>query len=170
MKMPPHRYSKVNDQKIVDIIVETIGAGSPIEFAAERAGVSRDTYLYWMRKGREAETLLEEGKPVPAELAPYYSFLNQIKKAQNDAVVVNCAIIQQAARKSWQAAAWWLERTKPEHFAQKSKVNMQHEGEVNVNSQATVANVAKDADPLEFAGVVTRLLEEATGTKDPSTE
>jgi len=53
----------------------------------------------------------------------YLEFLESIKKAVQLARQVNLAVIHKAAQDgSWQAAAWFLERTDFEHFGNKSKL------------------------------------------------
>ena len=47
----------------------------------------------------------------------YVQLFQAVQKAESDAVARNVAVIQTAAKKSWQAAAWWLERRYPEEFA-----------------------------------------------------
>lgn len=40
-----------------------------------------------------------------------------VKRAEAEAVALRLAVIQAAAAKSWQAAAWWLERRHPDQWA-----------------------------------------------------
>lgn len=65
--------------------------------------------MKWMARGRK-ET---EGI--------YFQFVQAIKKARSEAMDRNVEIIQTAAKKTWQAAAWYLERQFPEEFASESK-------------------------------------------------
>ena len=52
----------------------------------------------------------------------YLDFSDSIKRAVQKARQVNLAVIRKAAQDgSWQAAAWFLERTDFEHFGNKSK-------------------------------------------------
>ncbi len=49
-------------------------------------------------------------------------FLESIKKAKAKAVIRNVLIIQTAAKKTWQAAAWWLERSHHKDWGIKKQI------------------------------------------------
>lgn len=85
-------------------IIETLRAGAYIDHAAARAGVSRATVYAWLDKGKNQSTGL------------YRDFLDAVMQARADAVIRNVALIQNAARNDWRAAAWYLERTLPEMY------------------------------------------------------
>jgi hypothetical protein len=89
-------------------IVEAVAAGNTRHDAAEYAGVGRSTFLAWLARGRKKNG--RNGRP-------YRDLLDAVKKAEAGAVVRNVAIIQKAAQKTWQAAAWWLERKNPQDWA-----------------------------------------------------
>lgn len=77
----------------------------------------------WLERGKiEAENiaagLTSEGESNSEE--EYVAFWNDIAKARADAIVRNVTLIQKAAQDgSWQAAAWWLERTAPSEYGRK---------------------------------------------------
>src|SRR5262249_54121524 len=87
-------------------VCDAIAAGNTRHDAAEYAGVGESTLRSWLARGRRQR----RGK--------YRTFLAAVKKAEADAVVRNVAIIQKAATKTWQAAAWWLERKRGEDWSQ----------------------------------------------------
>jgi hypothetical protein len=87
-------------------ICDAIAAGNTRHDAAEYAGVGASTVRAWLATGRRQR----RGR--------FRAFLAAVKKAEADAVVRNVAIIQKAAHKSWQAAAWWLERKRGEDWSQ----------------------------------------------------
>jgi transposase len=87
-------------------ICEAVAAGNTRHDAAAYAGVGRSTFLAWLARGKQ-----KKGG------ARYRDFRDAVKKAEADAVVRNVAIIQQAADKTWQAAAWWLERKYPQDWS-----------------------------------------------------
>ena len=64
-------------------------------------------------------------------------------------VVAACliAVIQEAFGKSWQAAAWWLERRKHEDYAQRQRVDM------NVDLHRVAEKLA-DADGLDADALI----------------
>lgn len=86
-------------------IVQAISAGNYLKHAAMYAGVCADSVNYWCKRGEREHAGI------------YFAFSEAVKKAEAAAVARNVAIIQQAAHKSWQAAAWWLERKFPDDFA-----------------------------------------------------
>ena len=50
-----------------------------------------------------------------------WQFRQAVLKAQADAEVRNVAIVEQAATRSWQAAAWWLERKHNARWGRKER-------------------------------------------------
>lgn len=85
-------------------ICEALRAGNTRTAAGAYAGISHQTFTNWF-KGNE-------------------DFADAVLKAEADAEVRNVAIIQTAAKETWTAAAWWLERRKPENWRQKKDLNV----------------------------------------------
>lgn len=52
------------------------------------------------------------------------TFRDAVEKAEGEAEATYSAIVADAAPKSWQAAAWWLERRRSEHFGRHDRVEM----------------------------------------------
>jgi transposase len=102
-------------------------------------GVRRETFSQWVNHPRtENQTNLA----------------NALKKAEADAKAAMLTAIQKAAMepKTWQAAAWWLERKYPEEFA-RPEVQLQREA------------MRESTDQLikGFEGVVVKIREAAYG-------
>ena len=87
-------------------LCEAIAAGNTRHDAAEYAGIGESTLRAWLAKGKHQRR------------GTYRALLAAVKKAEADAVVRNVAIIQKAASKTWQAAAWWLERKRANDWSQ----------------------------------------------------
>ena len=87
-------------------LCEAIAAGNTRHDAAEYAGMAESTLRAWLAKGKRQRR------------GQYRALLAAVKKSEADAVVRNVAIIQKAAPKSWQAAAWWLERKRANDWSQ----------------------------------------------------
>ena len=100
------RQSKLTAERQARLC-EALRAGNTRAAAADYAGVGKTTFYRWIDKGKEQKT------------GVFRDFWDAVKKAEADAEVRNVAIIQQAAKKTWQAAAWWLERRRPEAWAQR---------------------------------------------------
>jgi hypothetical protein len=104
-------------------LIQALNAGNTRRAACDYSGVSEDSFARW--------------------LARYADFADAVTKAEADAEVRNVAIIQQAASKSWQAAAWWLERRR--HDDWRSRQEVQQAGEMTVK----VVYASPDADLAE---------------------
>lgn len=77
-------------------------------------------------------------------MADNLEFLDAVKKAEEEAVVRNVAIINKAASTSWQAAAWWLERRRPADFSIKQL--QEHSGGLRI--EVTYADSANPTPPV----------------------
>lgn len=96
-------------QAISDKIVEAILAGNYQDAAARYAGIDPATFYRWMQKGDGSDD-------------HYGEFREAVENAKAAAEVENVAIIRRAARDgTWQAAAWWLERTRPQKYGRKER-------------------------------------------------
>jgi hypothetical protein len=116
--------------ELQDRIVELIRLGNYSEDAAGAVGIGRTTFFLWMARGKaEAERLklIPNAKPIELE-TPYVEFMNAVEKARDEATARNVAIIQKSASNgTWQAAAWWLERTRQNTYGRKERI--EHTGQ-----------------------------------------
>lgn len=106
------RQARAYTPEVAARIVELVSAGVPIEHAVSAAGVSKATFYRWMQ-------LAESGKAGGKVATHYIDLRDAVEKARSEAVAHNVAIVEAAAPKNWQAAAWWLERVHPEQFARR---------------------------------------------------
>lgn len=118
-------------------IVEAIEAGNYLDTAARLGGISPAGFYKWMDRGnREIDRLTVDptAEPDPDEV-PFVEFVEAVERAKATAEGRNVAIIQKAAITTWQAAAWWLERTRPKKFArlEKSEVTGPEGGAVRID-------------------------------------
>lgn len=111
---------KLLDQDRVDNLLRNIRLGAYMDAAAEHAGIGERTLYRWLEKGRtEAEHVDQGHEPNPDE-AVYLHFWQEVQKARAEAEVRHVANITTAANNgTWQASAWWLERTRPEKYGRK---------------------------------------------------
>lgn len=99
------RPSKLTEE-VQKRIVDAIALGNYLDTAAQYGNVNPSTFHRWMERGSREDA--EE---------PYASFYEQVEQAKAAAEVRAIARIQAAANDgTWQAAAWWLERTRPKKF------------------------------------------------------
>lgn len=111
-------------------ICQVIAAGNYIKVAAEYVGLPPQRIFDWMKKGENAKS------------GRYREFYDAVKKAQKQAEIRNVAIIQEAAQKQWQAAAWYLERKHPERWG-RVRVDVNHTGEVQITHKLSDEERAK---------------------------
>jgi hypothetical protein len=116
MKLKRGSPTKLNE-RTAKRICAAVRRGNTRFDAALCAGIHVDTFLLWMRRGRQ------EGSGF------YYQFYQSVKKAEAQFVDDNIKVIQKAKGKSWQAGAWLLERRRPDDFAQRARLD--HSGHVN---------------------------------------
>lgn len=100
------RPTLFDSQKAGQILL-ALRAGNYVETAAAFAGVTKQTVYNWLKRGARRT---KAGLPFRGEEA-YAEFFDAVEKAKATAEVNAVALIQTAAKKNWQAAAWYLERT-----------------------------------------------------------
>lgn len=99
-------------------IVERLASGCTLEVAAEAAGVHRVTVQEWLKIGREAEAIDEDGGKLNARQRECLELLREEQTARAGVRVKALAAIQKAGLSgTWQASAWLLERMFPEEYA-----------------------------------------------------
>lgn len=100
--------------KVQETICNAIKAGSYSEIAARYAGISAPTFYKWMALG--------DGEKAES---PYKEFREAVENARAASEVRNIGLIQQAANNgTWQAAAWFLERTAPARWGRRSALEV----------------------------------------------
>jgi len=89
--------------------------GNAIDVAAQCAGIHRDTFYEWMKRGRKGV----EG---------YTDFVEAVDLATATAEALKVAVVHAAAAsgKHWQAAAWWLERRRHQRWGRIDR--LEHSG------------------------------------------
>jgi hypothetical protein len=123
----PEKLTPEVQQKIVD----SLRMGNYIETASAYAGINKTTLYDWLKRGAREN----RGK--------YRVFSNAVEKAMAEAEMRDVALIAQAAKENWQAAAWRLERKYPARWGRKT----QHEV------------TGKDGNPVEITNSKQQLLE-----------
>lgn len=89
-------------------VVDALRAGHYQEQAARLAGISPSTFYDWKDRGESGEQ-------------PYSEFLEAVEKARAEAEDLYLGIVRTAAENgTWQAAAWWLERSMPRKWGRRT--------------------------------------------------
>jgi hypothetical protein len=116
--------------------------GTPLYLCAAHGGVSYDTLSAWMKQG--------EADAAAGDDTEFSRFSGALKSAEAQWVVDDLSTIEKASDESWQAAAWRLERLKPEWFGRRVV-------DVNVRAKdarkvlADTLGVSEDEIPLPVA-------------------
>lgn len=104
------------------VILEAMRKGNTMPAAARQVGMAPETVHEWLWKSRRD----------PDRYPEYVAFaeaMEQIKaevQAEMVEVVRNTAL--SGAPNTWQAAAWYLERSDPEHWSRRDRLSVSNEG------------------------------------------
>jgi hypothetical protein len=115
---PVGRPAKLDDAT-TERILSILRTGGYVEAAAGAAGVSKQTIYNWLERGHPEGTRKDEESPrqLRAEDEPFREFRAKVDRARAEGEATALALIQRAAARDWKAAAWMLERTRPERYA-----------------------------------------------------
>lgn len=108
------RKTKLTEEMIEEI-AKHIELGMINKDVAQLVGISETTFYNWMNEGENSKD----------DNNIFRKFYLKVKEAEAKAIKRNLAIIQRAANEgNWQAAAWFLERKRPEDWGRKDRVNI----------------------------------------------
>ena len=97
--------------EVQERIVAVLRSGAYVEQAAEAAGIGRSTFDDWIRRGDSDA----------AKDKPFRDLRDAVEQARAEAEARHVALIARASSKSWQAAAWLLERQYPNRWGKVSE-------------------------------------------------
>jgi hypothetical protein len=103
------RPTKLTDELQAEI-VNYLKTGNYIETACALAGISKSTFYSWLNKGKNS-----------TRTNKYSRFTDAVERAQAWAEARLVALISKKAEKTWQAAAWLLERKHPSKWSRNRK-------------------------------------------------
>jgi hypothetical protein len=135
--------------RIQQALVKQIERGVPIRHACANAGIDDATFHRWIQKADPCEDdgVVEEMR------ARYRDFRDAIAHARAKKIDRLLARLEQASKipsaatgqLDWRATAWLLERTEPNDFGPRSKV----ESEVDANVKVTETSKARVTQMIE---------------------
>jgi transposase len=125
-------------------IVRTLASGCYRQTAAEVAGVGKSTLYRWLEQG---EHDFEDGRTTP-----YRELWEATKKAEADAEVEAIELIREAATRSWQAAAWLLERKYPDRWGRRARLDHRHDAQ----PRREVVEIPNDEERLREVASILR--------------
>ena len=117
---------EVREVPLIDRIAEYVAAGCSLEAAAAACGVGARTAYSWQSVGEE----WDEAEPVeiPEDRRPFAIFAAAIRDARLAAEPRHLRVIERASATDWKAAAWILERTRPERFGRVDRLRVGGDG------------------------------------------
>ena len=137
--------------EIQETICNWLKLGYYQEDAAIMAGIAPSTYYDWLKKGAEEDSRQDEIKalgdgssPLPAiiegsdiELVYVFSeFSEAVARARAEAEGAHIKNIRRAADNgTWQASAWFLERSFPKNRAKRSTLDIDAQGDEPIKFQ-----------------------------------
>lgn len=133
---PPAKVAKTPAKKgrrtslnpeVQERIVEALKSGCYVEEAVTYVGISVATVYNWMDRGRKERNRLQafpDSEPDTTEVV-FLEFLEAVEKARAASQIRAIAQIQKAASDgTWQAAAWYLERSAPKRWGRRAEVEV----------------------------------------------
>lgn len=121
-----------------------IALGVSLEAACEQEGIARSTFFEWLHRGRaaredaEARALADapsRSAPAASNAAvlkllaatelPFVMLMASVEQALARAESGFALKIAKAADRDWRAAAWWLERRRPDAYGSRETVRVE---------------------------------------------
>jgi transposase-like protein len=130
---PKTRQTKV--LTVGDAVVLCLEAGSTIDQAAGAVGISSRTIYDWLARAEEHA----ESEKVPAGEAPFLRFSQAVTRAREGVVVLALKGILEAGKADWRALAWYLERSRPDQYGRRTRLD--HGGVGGDGETLTLAEV-----------------------------
>jgi hypothetical protein len=128
--------SKLSDE-LVEKLLGLIRAGNYVSTAVRAVGISRPLFYQWLDRGQSS-----------AEIdAPFREFRESVEHARAEAEARAVTQIANAARESWQAAAWLLERQYPDRWGRAS-VRARDEAAIEPVERVDVDDPFREVDEL----------------------
>lgn len=100
------------DESTARTILDALRAGCSIRVACKAAGVGQTTFKTWVARGKSRAD----------EDAPYRAFRADVRKARSAGEAAALKVIHEAMPDHWQAAAWFLERSKPARWGKVDRI------------------------------------------------
>ena len=118
------RPSKLTDD-VQQRIVAALAAGNYQDTASAYAGINKQTFYNWMERGRAERDRINNGEKARKNETRYVDFLDAVESARAGAEVRSVHLISKAANEgTWQAAAWFLERSHPQRWGRLNRTEI----------------------------------------------
>lgn len=107
------------------LIVELLESGNSQATAAQAAGVHPATLQRWLARGRPDDPDAPDTPDDDTE--PYRSLWHAVEEARARAEATMVVMIRRAGATDWRAAAWFLERSRPQEWGRSTR--LEHVGD-----------------------------------------
>jgi hypothetical protein len=152
----------LNNPKVVEDLESAVKSGVSLEAAAHYASIHPATLFRYMERGREERDSRENGNRPNKPAQVYLDVLETVERARAQAEVRNVAIINNAAANgTWQAAAWWLERTMPQKYGRRLQTEVS-----GPDGGAIDVSVSVDALEEKLAALMAPIIEAEAEEQD----
>lgn len=109
-------------QKLIKTIGDNIRLGATYEVAAVSVGVRINTLMVWKARGKKIREVYDSGQEITEDDKLYLALVEEIEQAKAVWEISCLEVIDIAAKGgTWAAAAWELERMKPERYGKENK-------------------------------------------------
>ena len=98
------------NKAMADVIIDLLKRGNYLSTASAYVGIKPATITSWVKKGN---SLADEDRELDETEQLFVWFAVEVEKARAFSEIKSVEKIRQAGNESWQAAAWYLERTNP---------------------------------------------------------
>ncbi len=135
-------------------IVQLIRGGNFKGVSARAAGITEGTMYRWLQEGEEAQS------------GAKFDFVAAVREAEALAEARNVALVVRHANTTWQAAAWWLERSHHERWGRKEKQELTGAdgGPIQIQAEVTAKQLEEYADVIRT--IASRNPDESDGEDD----
>jgi transposase len=139
-----------------DSICGYIRIGAYIETAAIIAGISKETFYDWLKKGAKAKSRRESIHRTGGEFITddetqaFIDFSDAVERATHESEMSDIVTIKKASEKNWQAA-WRLERKFPKKWGRQDHVEQTVTGPDGGPVQVQQTTIPLPADAIDKA-------------------
>jgi hypothetical protein len=141
------------DDNVATALIALLQRGNYRKVAAEFVGIRAETIDAWVSKGAGQLLRLENDEELTPEELLFADFAAGVMRAEAEGEIRALEHVTNAGIHDWRAAAWYLERTKPDRFGRIDR------GELTANLHVTV-------DPGELSRKLQHLMTKALN-QDP---
>lgn len=148
-------------------IEQILKEGHYQQVAIDCVGIDKSTYYDWLNRGEAAVIKQESGAKLTDSEKLYSDFSHAIKKAIAEGIRHDINIITKVGKEQdWRALAWKRERTNPELYALRGRVDINQN--TNINHNVNINHDVKVELSNANAGTVLDIMAECGAIPPPA--